>query len=569
MGLNVLVVGAVALGPKVACRVKRLLPSAQITMIEKDCRFSYGGCGIPYFVSGDVQNIEGLCSTSAHTLRDELFFETAKGVAIRPRTEAVAINRKAKTVTVRDLRNGSDTTELPYDKLVLATGAEPMIPPIPGADLPGVSVVSNLDHAAYIKEKIARGDVNRAVVIGAGAIGLEMAEALADMWEVETTLVEMADQLLPQAIGPDMSLIVQNHMTAKGIDVRLSDVVTRIIGDPETGVTAVETRTTQIPCDMVILAVGVRPNGRLAAEAGLAVGRHGGVIVDQRLRTSDPDIYAGGDCIEMPHLVSGERVPMPLGSLANRQGRVIGTNVAGGQARFDGTVGSFCIKVFDLGVAKAGLTARQAAEAGFDPVYSVVAQADRAHFYPAHAIMYVKLIADRATRRVLGIEAVGPNGDAVKARVDAVAALLPYRADVAAVCNLEVAYAPPFASAMDIVNNAANALDNILMGYNDPIDVTDFVQRFKEGQTKVVDVRGAPESKKFREKYGEDRWINIPQNELAGRIAEVPKDQPVCLICDTGPRSYEAQRILQANGIATTKNIQGGYGMLSRTNPDF
>ena len=568
MGLNVLVVGAVALGPKVACRVKRLLPSAQITMIEKDCRFSYGGCGIPYFVSGDVQNIEGLCSTSAHTLRDAVFFETAKGVAIRSQTEAVAIDRKQKTLTIRDLRNGSGTTALPYDKLVLATGATPVVPPIPGADLPGVSVVSNLDHADYIKERIARGDVHRAVVIGAGAIGLEMAEALADMWEVETTLVEMADQLLPQAIGPDMARLVQNHMAAKGVHIRLSDVVTRIVGDPETGVTAVETKSTRIPCDMVILAVGVRPNGRLAAEAGLAMGMHGGIIVDHRLRTSDPDIYAGGDCIEMIHLVSGARVPMPLGSLANRQGRIIGTNIAGGQARFDGTVGTFCIKVFDIGVAKAGLTSQQAAAAGFDPVHSVVAQADRAHFYPSQAIMYAKLIADRATRRVLGIEAVGPNGDAVKARVDAVAALLPHGVDVAAISNLEVAYAPPYASAMDIVNNAANVLDNILMGYNDPIDVLSFVSDFNAEKTNVLDVRGPVESKAFREKYGK-RWLNIPQNELARRIAEVPRDQSICLICDTGPRSYEAQRVLKANGIANTKNVQGGYGMLSRSEPDF
>ncbi len=567
MGLKVLVVGAVALGPKVACRVKRLLPSAEITMLEKEGHFSYGGCGIPYYVSGDVQNIEGLCSTSSHTVRDADFFKNAKGVKIHSRTEAIAIDRKDKKVKVRDLNSGN-TTDLPYDKLVLATGAIPVVPPIPGAQLPGVSVVANLDHAAAIKDKIAKGSVEKAVVIGGGAIGIEMAEALADMWEIDTTLVEMVDQLLPQAIGPDMSLLVQNHLEDKGVNVRLSDVVTEIVGDEQTGVTAVKTKTETIPCDMVILAVGVRPNGKLAADAGLATGAYGGIIVDKCLRTSDPDIYAGGDCIEMPHLVSGANVPMPLGSLANRQGRVIGTNIAGGHAQFEGTIGTFCIKVFDMAVAKAGLTEKQAKVAGFDPVHSVVAQSDRAHFYPTHAIMYIKLIADRNSRRVLGIESVGPNGDAVKARVDAVAALLPFAVDVSAVCNLEVAYAPPLASAMDIVNNAANALDNILMGHNDPIDVMAFVSDFEQEKTVVLDVRGDAESKRFREKYN-GRWVNIPQPELRDRIAEVPKDKAICLICDTGPRSYEAQLILKANGIENTKNIQGGYGMLSKSKPDF
>ena len=567
MGLNVVIVGAVALGPKVACRVKRLMPSAEITMVEKEGHFSYGGCGIPYYVSGDVQNIEGLRSTSSNAVRDAEFFKDAKGVKIHAKTEAIGIDRKNKKLTIRDLNSGN-INNLPYDKLVLATGAIPVVPPIPGAKVPGVNVVSNLENAVAIKDRVAKGGAEKAVVIGGGAIGIEMAEALADMWEVETTLVEMVDQLLPQAIGSDMSVLIQNHITAKGVRVRLSDVVTKIVGDEQTGVTAVETRTTKIPCDMVILAVGVRPNGKLAADAGLATGMSGGIIVDKCLRTSDLDIYAGGDCIEMPHLVSGAHVPMPLGSLANRQGRVIGTNIAGRHAQFEGTIGSFCIKVFDMTIARAGLTAQQAQAAGFDAVHSMVAQSDRAHFYPTQAIMYMKLIADRNSRRVLGVEAVGPNGDAVKGRVDAVAALLPYGVDVSTICNLEVAYAPPLASAMDIVNNAANALDNIFMGLNDPIDIMTLISDFEKDKTMVLDVRGNAESRRLCEKY-QGRWMNIPQSELRDRIAEVPKDKEICLICDTGPRSYEAQLILKAHGIQNTKNAQGGYAMLSKSKPDF
>ena len=316
------------------------------------------------------------------------------------------------------------------------------------------------------------------------------------------------------------------------------------------------------------MAVGVRPNVWLAAEAGLAVGGLGGVLVDQQLRTSDPNIYAGGDCIELIHQVSGQPVHMPLGSLANRQGRVIGTNIVGGAERFKGAVGSFCVKVFDLGVVRAGLTLKQAKAAGFDPVHGVVVQADRAHFYPEMELMYMKLIADRKTRKILGVEAIGPQGDAVKARVDAVAALMPGGADLADISNLEVAYAPPFASAMDIVNSAANNLENIIEGRHEPIDVIDFLESFKKGEIRVLDVRSNVQSGPFVEKYG-DRWINIPQEELCNRVDEVPGDEPLLLICGSGPRSYESQLLLRHCGIKNTRNIQGGVGMVIRSDPDF
>lgn len=566
MAKRVVIVGAVALGPKVAARVMRLDPSAEVKMLDKDNIISYGGCGIPYYVGGDVADLEGLRSTSAHVLRDSRFFRDAKCVDVL-HAEAMAIDRRAKTLKIRHQTDGKEE-DLPYDKLVLATGAAPVKPPLPGVDLPGVSVVANLHHAKVIKDMISKGQVESAVVIGGGAIGLEMAEALTDLWGVETTLVEMMDQLVPPAFGPDMALLIKNHMAEKGVRVLLSERVTRILGDAENGVQAVETNNTKIPCQLVVLAVGVRPNSTLAQEAGLAVGRFGGIRVDEGMRTSDPDIYAGGDCVEILHKVSGETVHMPLGSLANRQGRVIGTNITGGWGQIGGTVGTFCLKVFDLGIARAGLTAKQAAAAGFDPVHSVVVQSDRAHFYPTQELMYIKLIADRKTRRVLGIEAVGKAGDAVKGRVDAVAALLPHNVSLAEISNLEVAYAPPFASAMDIVNNAANALENIIEGRQEPIDVGEFLKDFKEGNIRVLDVRSEVQSSPFMEKYG-SQWINIPQEELVCRLDEVPKGEKLCLICGSGPRSYEAQLLLRSKGIKETKNIQGGVGMVKFTDPDF
>ena len=565
---RIIVVGAVALGPKVACRIKRIDPAARVTMIDKDNLISYGGCGIPYYVGGDVAELDGLRSTSAHVVRNETYFQNVKGVEVKTQTEAIAIDRKAKTVRVRYLADGSEE-DLAYDKLVLGTGALPVMPPFPGADLPGVTVVANLHHAQDIKDKISKGQVENAVVIGAGAIGLEMAEALTDLWGIETTLVEMMDQLLPVAFGEDMSLVMKNHMEDKGVRVLLSERVQRILGDPENGVTGVETDRRTIDCEMVIMAVGVRPNTTLARNAGLAIGTFGGILVDKCMRTSDPDIYAGGDCVEIPNLVGGNNLPMPLGSLANRQGRVIGTNVCGGWEQFKGTVGTFCLKLFSLGIARAGLTVNQARAAGYDPAYTVVVQADRAHFYPDMQLMILKLIADRKTKKVLGIEAIGPQGDAVKSRVDSVAVLLQKEITLSEITNLEVAYAPPFASAIDIINNAGNSLENIIDGYQIPVDVMDFLERFKQGHTRVLDVRSPVQAGAFVEKYG-NRWINIDQGELRSRLAEVPTDELLFLVCGSGPRSYEARIILRAEGInAHTQNIQGGIGMILCSDPDF
>ncbi len=568
MAKNVIIIGAVALGPKVACRLRRLDPDTNITVIDRDNLISYGGCGIPYYIGGDINDIQELRSTTAHAVRDPEFFKTCKGVKILPRVEAVSINRKENTVMVRHLDHGSEEA-LPYDKLVIATGATPVCPPIPGADLPQVFTVSNLHTAHDIKERISKGLVGKAVVIGAGAIGIEMAEALTDLWGVDTTVVEMADQVLPGAIGQNISRMVETHLAKNEVEVIVSQQVTKILGDTTSGVTGVEVNGNLIECDMVIMSAGVRPNTQFAADAGLAVAANGALIVDRTLRTTDPDIYAGGDCIEMRHLVSGENMTMPLGSLANRQGRIIANNIHGRSSQFRGTVGTFCIKIFEMGVATAGLTAAQAKAAGFDPVHALVAQFDRAHFYPNSKFMYIQLTADRSTRKILGIQAIGEQLDAVKARVDAVAPLLHSGITVDDICCLETCYAPPFSSAMDIINNAGNVLDNILEGRNTPIDIPVFLERFKKENIKVVDLRTAVEAERFIAAYGKDRWISMPQEELRDRYEELPKDEDIYLICGTGARSYECQTVLNQRGYDRVKNIQGGYAVLAVTAPEF
>jgi len=567
MSKHVVIIGAVALGPKAACRMKRLDPTIQVTMIDRDNYISYGGCGIPYYVGGDVAELEGLCSTSAHVLRDKHYFETVKGITVKTQTEALVIDRPNKAVLVRNLVNQMEE-KIYYDQLVLGLGASPIIPEIPGIDLPGVTAVTNLHQAQYVKKIISKGKVERAVIIGGGAIGIEMAEALTDLWGVETTLVEMLDQVLPTAFGKDMSRVIETHLQENGVNLHLGEGVTKINGDQENGVQSVETTKTSIPCDLVIVCVGVRPNTNIAKSSGLLTGKFGGLIVDNCLRTVDPDVFAGGDCIEMLNIITGQNHPMPLGSLANRHGRIIGTNITGGCEQFKGTVGSFCLKVFEMGIARAGVTVDQAKKCGLDPIHTVVLQGDRAHFYPSMELMAIKLIADRRTRQVIGIEAVGKGGDAVKARVDAVAAILPHKPHVSDISNLEVAYAPPYASAMDILNAAGNSLENILEGRQQPVDAIDFLDAFQKGNRRVLDVRSPVQAGPFVEKYG-DKWINIDQVELKKRLDEVPQEEPLMLVCGSGARSYETQLLLKTKGIEDTYNIQGGIGMIKFSCSDF
>lgn len=567
MPKKVVIIGAVALGPKVACRLRRLDPNIEITLIDRDNIISYGGCGIPYYVGGDINDIEDLYKTTSHAIRDKSFFEKNKGIKVLTRVEARQILRREKQVRVCHLDTGEEEL-LQYDKLVIATGATAIRPPFPGADLDRVFTVSDLHQAKTIKGLMAGGKIGKAVVIGAGAIGIEITEALTDLWGIETTLIEMEDQVLPTLLGKCIARVTANELERHGVTLLLEEKVLEVTQKDNSEQLLVKTSGTTVEVDMVILSAGVRPNTALAREAGISVGMSGGIIVDRRMRTSDPDIYAGGDCVELRNLVSGENMLMALGSLANRQGRIIATNISGGQSHFTGTVGTFCIKVFDLGISKAGLTYRQAKETGFDPVYAVVSQADHAHFYPSSELIYISLIADRKSRKILGIEAAGKNGDAVKSRVDTVAVLLKHGLDVDEVCSLETGYAPPFASAMDVINNAGNALDNILAGRNLPIDSADFLAEFHHKDIRVLDVRGAKEAAPFKEKYG-NRWLNIPQDQLRKRVGEIPKDESFFLLCDTGPRSYEAQVFLSSQGIINTRNIQGGFAMIRATDPGF
>ena len=392
MPQNIVVIGAVALGPKAACRFKRLEPDAKVTMVDQSQIISYGGCGIPYFISGDVSDAQQLQSTSFNMLRDEKFFKDAKDIQVLTNTRATAIDRTAKKVHVVNVLNGSEDV-LPYDKLVIATGSSPKRLQISGTDLEGVFTVSNIDEAVKIKGMVSGGMVAKAVIIGAGFIGLEVAEALADLWGIETTVIEIMDQVFPRFISKNLAKMAQTHLEENEISFHLSEKVLRLEGNGSVERVVTDKRT--IEADLVVMAVGIKPNSDLAREAGLKVTPSGGIVANQMMQTSDPDIYAGGDCVEIANLITGKPGYFPFGSLANRQGRVIGTNLAGGNDGFEGAVGSFVVKLFEISVAGAGLTLEVARREGFDAISAFVIQFDRAHFFPEKDLMCLEMVVEQ------------------------------------------------------------------------------------------------------------------------------------------------------------------------------
>lgn len=561
---KILIVGGVALGPKAASRCKRLMPDAEVTLVDENVYISYGGCGIPYFVSGEVQNLDDLRATPYHTIRDPEFFRAMKGVIVRNQTRALSIDRAAKTLLVKDVVSGKEE-KLPYDKLVLATGASPRVPPVEGKDLKNVLSLTRLEAADAIRTACQEGKVNEAVIVGGGFIGLEAAVALADMWGVKVSVVEMMDQILPGVLSHSLARMAEHDCVSHKVDVYTSEKVLKLEGK-DGAVSKVVTDKRELPAQLVIFAAGFIPNGRLAKDAGLDVAPFGAVVVDEHMRTSDPAIYAGGDCVAIRNIITDKLGYLPLGSMANRQGRVIGTNLAGGDATFPGYVGTWAVKLFEMSFCGTGLTVERARKEGYDAVGVSVEQLDRAHFYPEKNMMSLELVVDKPTRRVLGIQGACSAGDALKARVDAVAGVLQYaRPTVEDISNLEVSYAPPFASAMDVVNVVGNVADNVLAGRFKPVTGDQFMELWKnrdQNHIFFIDARPAKAGQAVQARHPE--WHSIPLEEIAARINEVPRDRPVALICNTGLRAYDSLLILARNGITDVVNSTGGMQAVSK-----
>jgi NADPH-dependent 2,4-dienoyl-CoA reductase/sulfur reductase-like enzyme/rhodanese-related sulfurtransferase len=572
MGKKIVIIGGVAAGPKAACRVKRLLPDAEVTIVEMDSLISYGGCGIPYFVSGDVSDEKELRSTSFHVVRDEDFFLDAKGVEVLASTQALAIDRQAKTVRIRNLLSGKEK-DIGYDKLVLATGSRPNRLPIPGADLEGVYTISDMHSAIGVKKELTSGRVGRAVVIGGGAIGIEMAEALGDLWGIETTVIEYLNQLLPRIIDPVFSAMLVKHLSDKGITVHTGESATTLEADQNGRVCRVITGKRSIDTDLVIMSVGVKPRVELAQQAGLLASPQIGILVNNRMQTSDPDIYAAGDCVAIPHLVTGRLSHAPMGSLANRQGRVVADNIAGDFSTFAGWVGSFILKAFDVCIGATGLSLEAAKAEGFDADAAITAQSDRAHFFPTQSVIILQLVFDRATRRILGMQGFGPMNDSILARINAAAALIATGGTIGDFSKLETAYAPPFATAVDAINATANVADNLAAGRLRLVSPRDFMAWMDNMTTEpdwvALDLRHPKEAEIFVRAFGADKWQAIPYVDVRARHSELPTDKTLIIVCDAGTRSSEMQIFLDNQGRTNNLVLAGGFNVIRRIGPDW
>lgn len=564
MGRKIVIIGGVALGPKAAARCKRLDPQAEVTIVDENEYISYGGCGMPYYVSGEVQNLDALRSTNADVVRDPVFFRDMKGVTVLNETLAEKIDRQKKTVHIKNLKTGEEK-DLPYDKLVIATGARARVPEICGVTLKGVIALSRLEEAKMIREACEKREVKEAVIIGAGFIGLEAAVALADMWGVKVSIVEMMDQVLPGIVSPLLSKMAVNDCAKNGVDVYLSEKVLRMEGDGD-HVARVVTDKRILNAQLVITAAGVIPNNKLAVDAGLDVAPFGGIVADEHMRTSDPDIYTGGDCAAIKNIITGKIGYLPLGSMANRQGRVIGSNLAGVESVFPGFVGAWAIKLFKLSFCGVGLTPAKAVQNGFDAIGVSIEQLDRAHFYPEKKMMTLEIVVNQKNRAVYGMQGCCEDGDAIKARIDAVSGVLEYAKPVIEdISNLEVAYSPPFSAAMDAVNTVANVADNVVSGRFHAISGAEFMDLWhNRGANDIffIDMRPPKASKKIEAEYPE--WHAIPLEEIRNRVGELPKDKPIALICNSGLRAYEGLLFLKNQGFKDVSNSMGGMQAVTK-----
>jgi NADPH-dependent 2,4-dienoyl-CoA reductase/sulfur reductase-like enzyme/rhodanese-related sulfurtransferase len=469
--------------------------------------------------------------------------------------------------------DSGEQNQIAYDKLVLATGSTPNRLSIPGADLEGVYTITDIHKAVAVKKDLAQGKVNKAVVIGGGAIGLEMAEALADLWGIETTVLEYMDQLLPRIVDAPFAAMLAKHLRDNNVKIFTGESATAIEADDTGRVCRVVTPQRIIEANLVIMSVGVRPRGDLAQEAGLLVSQQGAIEVNNRMQTSDPDIYAAGDCIETVNLVNGAKNHAPMGSLANRQGRIAADNIAGIPSQFDGWIGSFIMKAFECCIAGTGLSLAAARVDGFDAEVAITAQSDRAHFFPTQAVIMLQMVFDKTSRRVLGFQGFGPMNDSILARINAAAGLIANNGTIEDFSNLEMAYAPPFATALDALNATANVADNLASGRLRTISIEDYLAWMESPSSKpdwaALDIRHPKEAAEFVDVFGEDMWKAIPYVDIRTRYAELPDDKTLVIICDAGTRSSEIQVFLDSVGRRNNLVLGGGFNAIRRIGTDW
>lgn len=544
MGKKILIVGGVAGGATTAARLRRLDETADITLFERGEYISYANCGLPYYIGGVISE------------RSKLFVQTPESfsrrfnITIKVQTEVVKINRKDKTVEVLHIPTNATSVEK-YDKLVLSPGADPIRPPIPGIQDGAIFTLRTVNDTDRIHDFIVKNHPRHAVVVGAGFIGLEMAENLHHQG-MQVTIVELLDQVMAP-LDYEMAAEVHQHLKTKNIELFLKDGVTAFVRENNKLSVRLSSKKS-ISADLVILSIGIKPESQLAVQAGLKTGDRGAITVDEHLRTSDPDIYAVGDAIEFKHPILKKNVPTYLAGPANKQGRIVADNIVDGDTHvYQGAIGTAVAKVFDVTAAVTGLAAKTLKKENIPYLESIIHIGSHAGYYPDALPLTIKLIFAPESGKIYGAQAVGYEG--VDKRIDVIAALLRQGGTISDLTEFEHAYAPPYSSAKDPVNIAGFAAENILKGRVKTLQWHDVLPLIGNPNCLFLDVRTPEEFELGSLKAA----INIQVDDLRNRLAEIPRNKKIIVFCGVGLRAYLACRILYQNGVSDTWNLSGGY----------
>jgi NADPH-dependent 2,4-dienoyl-CoA reductase/sulfur reductase-like enzyme/rhodanese-related sulfurtransferase len=540
---RLLVIGGVAAGPKAAAKARRCDPEMEIVIYQEEEEISYAGCGLPYYISGLIKGRGELVSRTPGKFAQD-------GIRVLKHRRIENIDVESHRVSGRNLDSGETFTDR-FDRLVLATGAYPIRPKIDGIDLENIFYLRSIFDADAILERIRSEDIRNVVIAGGGYIGLEMAESLIQLGK-KVTIVELAPQIFT-LFDEDFANILRQYLEKKGVQIYTLEGIKALKGR-EGKVTHVQTMAREIEADAVLMSLGIRPQVELAKKAELKIGETGAIWVNEKMETSADGIYAAGDCAETTHLITGKKVWIPLGSTANKQGRVVGVNVCGGNAKFPGVMGTAIFKTFDFNVAKTGLNMKEAEKEGFHPIQAVVRGYDRAHYYPGGKESTLKVIADKETGRILGGEAIGEG--ASDKFIDILAMALHGRMTCRELVSVDLAYAPPFSPVLSPIIVAANVLMNKLEGRVEGIQVSEVREKLETSKEsfQLLDVREEDEVKKKR--IPNSIWI--PLGELKKRVSELDKGKEIAVHCESGLRSYKACLRLQHEGFENVKNIDGG-----------
>jgi NADPH-dependent 2,4-dienoyl-CoA reductase/sulfur reductase-like enzyme/rhodanese-related sulfurtransferase len=538
-----LVIGGVAAGPKAAAKARRCDPEMEIVIYQEEDDISYAGCGLPYYISGVVKE------------RDELISRTPgkfvlDGIRILKNRRIEQIDTKERAISGRVVGSEKTFTDR-FDRLVLATGAKPIQPKIEGIELGNVFYLRSIFDADGILEHVRSNQIQKVVIAGGGYIGLEMAEVLILLGK-KVTIVELAPQILT-LFDEDFAGVLRQYLETKGVQIVTSEGIKALKGNGGR-VTHVQTMSQQVEADAVLMSLGIRPRVDLARQAGLRIGDTGAIWVNEKMETSVEGVYAAGDCAETTHLVTGKRVWIPLGSTANKQGRVVGVNVCGGNDTFPGVLGTTVFKTFDFNVAKTGLGMKEAENEGFHPFQAIVRGYDRAHYYPGGKESALKVIADEKTGQILGGQAIG-EGPSDKF-IDILAMAIYAKMTCRELASADLAYAPPYSPVLSPIIVAANVLRNKLEGKVKGIPASEVREKLRTSKDsfQVLDVREEEEVKEKR--IPDSLWI--PYGELKKRIEELDKKKEIAVHCESGLRSYKACLKLHHEGFENVKNVDGG-----------